>query len=1038
MSFHWTGTRWFADSITCGHVPNGVEPYPATPSDFHRCAASDHNAPTYFKYNPAPSAVSYTSPAEGATGVSTNTLLAYSATDPQGQTITYDVYLGTSRNAVAGQTSSRITTTATSITASSIAGALQDCTPYYWKVVARDPGGQSSIGTTRRFSTGSCRPTVAIDAEETYGRFPLTVDATAQASAASGKTITGYVWNFGDGTPQISNLLQVTHVYPNVGDYTLTFTATDSEGLSASSSIPIKVTFTAGPESAVGAATNDLPGAASAYDADNNRYLVVTHELDPFVRPYNAQQRHSLKGLIIDAALNASGDTIIRTVRDRFFITDSYQWGYVLVPPSTYVIPGEGKINNINVAYSTSLDQYLLVWEEAPAGAQNSTCVRMANHQNPDCSTASGSGLQVYDIRGQLLGVDGTPVGVDFLIQAGQVSPFVTLRNPRVAAGRMNGSDGFLVVWEKNECVASTSICQYGSASKFVTSAGSMGSEIVLPFTGKIGLLYDGNRFVISAQKKLSCTDVYCWHTNPVIAVFLDQTGTIGQEINVLNTARRNGINSTAIAYNDVDLQYFVVHGPFQVGDKIRGAIFSDYVSSSYYPPLITFPDSAAGTPVMQVQPSIGFDGIHYMVAWAHPVNATLANWRVEGVRMRADGSFLDTSPIPISSQDAVYVHDSYDQAFVSNAAAGVYDMLVLWYDRRAAPSRTYGVITHAATPVHQVLVPSASPPMAPIPGIDLVSDGLSLAPATLRSGVPFIINSGFRNDGADPSGQFSVRYDWSSVLPPPPGSQVHSQSFSGLGSQSTVSGPVTITPPASPEGYYFLTMSIDPQSAGNVGQVIEANEYNNVVTLMVNIDNTAPTVNLVYPQAGTVVSGPVTVIIDANDAFGVAITELYVDGARVYPTSEGAGLVWNAASVVPGAHVLTVRVYDFAGNAATSPPVTVQVVAPAACGPLRFTTTPVLLSAQHFLDLSIDISMLRIHAGMSPFSWTTAAPVQGQQARAQSLLDLRNNLQPALTALQQTITFTDGTATTLPANTRIKAIHLTELRTAIQAACGN
>jgi hypothetical protein len=133
-------------------------------------------------------------------------------------------------------------------------------------------------------------------------------------------------------------------------------------------------------------------------------------------------------------------------------------------------------------------------------------------------------------------------------------------------------------------------------------------------------------------------------------------------------------------------------------------------------------------------------------------------------------------------------------------------------------------------------------------------------------------------------------------------------------------------------------------------------------------------------------------------------------------------------------------KAYDAAGNVGTSAPVTVTVLS--ACAPLRFTTTltsqQTVIALQHFVDLRDDVNAVRARASLGAFNWTAPAPAAQQPVRAQHLIDLRNNLKLALDALQQPITFTDGTATSLPANTRIKAIHLVELRTAIQAACGS
>lgn len=62
----------------------------------------------------------------------------------------------------------------------------------------------------------------------------LVVDATG-SSAPSGRTITNYVWDFGDGeTRSGSNLVQTTNTYEEEGEYTVRLTVTDSAGETSS------------------------------------------------------------------------------------------------------------------------------------------------------------------------------------------------------------------------------------------------------------------------------------------------------------------------------------------------------------------------------------------------------------------------------------------------------------------------------------------------------------------------------------------------------------------------------------------------------------------------------------------------------------------------------------------------------------------------------------------------------------------------------------------------------------------------------------
>jgi len=66
--------------------------------------------------------------------------------------------------------------------------------------------------------------------EPTAGR---TVTFDASASTPNGGTIVSYVWNFGDGTPEVTEADPVTtHVFTSNGTFNVTLTVVDSEGLS--------------------------------------------------------------------------------------------------------------------------------------------------------------------------------------------------------------------------------------------------------------------------------------------------------------------------------------------------------------------------------------------------------------------------------------------------------------------------------------------------------------------------------------------------------------------------------------------------------------------------------------------------------------------------------------------------------------------------------------------------------------------------------------------------------------------------------------
>jgi hypothetical protein len=94
-----------------------------------------------------------------------------------------------------------------------------------------------------------------------------------------------------------------------------------------------------------------------------------------------------------------------------------------------------------------------------------------------------------------------------------------------------------------------------------------------------------------------------------------------------------------------------------------------------------------------------------------------------------------------------------------------------------------------------------------------------------------------------------------------------------------------------------------------------------------VTVDHTAPATAITAPAQNALVGGTVQVSATASDTHGVAKVELYVDGTLLgNDTSEPYQVSWNTSGMVEGAHTLTLKAYDTAGNAATSAAVVVNL----------------------------------------------------------------------------------------------------------------
>ena len=106
-----------------------------------------------FSTDHPPTVPDVVSPLDNATGVSVLPVLDWDATDPDGDALLYDVFLGTTPTPpllVSGMSESQLAT-----------DQLDGTTTYYWRVIAHDPLGAASASPTWTFTTekGNHRPT---------------------------------------------------------------------------------------------------------------------------------------------------------------------------------------------------------------------------------------------------------------------------------------------------------------------------------------------------------------------------------------------------------------------------------------------------------------------------------------------------------------------------------------------------------------------------------------------------------------------------------------------------------------------------------------------------------------------------------------------------------------------------------------------------------------------------------------------------------------------------------------------------------------
>jgi beta-lactamase superfamily II metal-dependent hydrolase len=91
--------------------------------------------------------------------------------------------------------------------------------------------------------------------------------------------------------------------------------------------------------------------------------------------------------------------------------------------------------------------------------------------------------------------------------------------------------------------------------------------------------------------------------------------------------------------------------------------------------------------------------------------------------------------------------------------------------------------------------------------------------------------------------------------------------------------------------------------------------------------DTTPPATSITAPANGATVSGTTAVTASASDNVGVTKVEFYLDGAlQATDTTSPYSWSWNTTTSADGAHALSSKAYDAAGNSATSTAVNVTV----------------------------------------------------------------------------------------------------------------
>ena len=144
-------------------------------------------------YNRPPESPSDPDPSDGATNVDINADLSWSCSDPDGDSLTYDVYFGTVNPPVDKVSDDQAETTFDP-------GTLEAEPAYYWQIIAKDVQGAFTFGPVWLFSTEENNPPNAplIDGQS-YGKIRVEYDYTFNTTDPEGHDVHYWI-EWGDGT----------------------------------------------------------------------------------------------------------------------------------------------------------------------------------------------------------------------------------------------------------------------------------------------------------------------------------------------------------------------------------------------------------------------------------------------------------------------------------------------------------------------------------------------------------------------------------------------------------------------------------------------------------------------------------------------------------------------------------------------------------------------------------------------------------------------------------------------------------------------
>ncbi len=354
-------------------------------------------------------------------------------------------------------------------------------------------------------------------------------------------------------------------------------------------------------------------------------------------------------------------------------------------------------------------------------------------------------------------------------------------------------------------------------------------------------------------------------------------------------------------------------------------------------------------------------------------------NVAVVGVQFLLDGANLGaedtTSPYSISWNTATASIGSHTLTAVARDAAGnttTSAAITVTVPDTSAPSVSLTAPANGATVTGSVTVSATASDNVGVVGVQFLLDGANLGAEDASSpyavswntaGVApgtYTLAARARDAAGNTTTSAAITVTVSDTSAP-------IVSITGPANGATVSGVISVTATASDDvgvvGVQFLldgenfgaedttspyavswntaTATIGTHTLSAIARDAAGNTTTSATITVTVPDTTAPTVSVTAPANGATVTGSVTVSATAADNVGVVGVPFLLDGVNldVEVTSSPYSVNWNTATALPGAHTLTARARDAAGNITTSATITVTI--PDTVAPTVLLTAP-------------------------------------------------------------------------------------------------